>query len=302
MVEAEGQVEGRVADAGAFGIEEHRAVRPEQDILRADVAVDHRQASRRGAAAQRKQLRFEVRMPGGGGFEVGLQPDMLEYLGGRELRCDRFVTGRAGVDLAEPRTDVHRHFWVRAAVAQLGFPQFVFRGVEVFHRAEHRCVVVRDNPRRRARHEVVGDAVPGDLEAIALDRREPVGLDPELGQRPLDAETATVGANLPDIGRDPAGQRLELGIVDFAEQAELLQALQHRPVGRIRGWFRYGHSDLRPLGKLPSYPVIRFLCSMNYIACSQVRPVISFEAVIHGHSFATRQSIRMSGSGPAITR
>ena len=45
VVEAEGEVERRVALPGAFGVEEHRAVGADQDVLRADVAVDQRDAS-----------------------------------------------------------------------------------------------------------------------------------------------------------------------------------------------------------------------------------------------------------------
>ena len=39
MAETKGQIEGRIAVHLAFGVEEHRAVRADQDILGADVAV-----------------------------------------------------------------------------------------------------------------------------------------------------------------------------------------------------------------------------------------------------------------------
>ena len=42
VVEAEGEVEGRIAPPGAFGVEKHRASGPDQDVLRADVAVHQR--------------------------------------------------------------------------------------------------------------------------------------------------------------------------------------------------------------------------------------------------------------------
>ena len=41
VIEAEGQIERWIAEPGAFRVEEHRARRSDQDVLRADVAVHH---------------------------------------------------------------------------------------------------------------------------------------------------------------------------------------------------------------------------------------------------------------------
>ena len=49
MVEAEGDVESRIAIPGAFGIEENRTGPAGQDVLRADVAVNQRARRCRGA-------------------------------------------------------------------------------------------------------------------------------------------------------------------------------------------------------------------------------------------------------------
>ncbi len=46
VVEAEGQVEGRLAVPGAFGIEQHRSGRANEDVLRTDVAVHQESLAR----------------------------------------------------------------------------------------------------------------------------------------------------------------------------------------------------------------------------------------------------------------
>src|SRR5205823_3589489 len=40
MIQTEGQIECRVAEPGAFGIQEHWTTRPRENVLRADVAVN----------------------------------------------------------------------------------------------------------------------------------------------------------------------------------------------------------------------------------------------------------------------
>jgi hypothetical protein len=42
VVEAEGEIEGRVAVPGALGVEEDRAARASEDVLRADIAMHQR--------------------------------------------------------------------------------------------------------------------------------------------------------------------------------------------------------------------------------------------------------------------
>ena len=78
-------------------------------------------------------------------------------------------------------------------------------------------IVGGDDLGRESRDAGAGDLVPAPLIAVALDRREPVVLDGELGHRPLDAEDAAPTGDLPDVGGNAAGQAL----------------CRHR---RIRGW------------------------------------------------------------------
>ena len=56
MVEAEGEIEGRVAIPGALGIEKDWAGRTDEDVLRADIAMDQRQRRRRRAVGERNEI------------------------------------------------------------------------------------------------------------------------------------------------------------------------------------------------------------------------------------------------------
>ncbi len=84
VVEAEGEVERRIAVPGALGVEEHWAVRPDQDVLRADVAMHQRQLGGGGAPRQPAQRRRQWRMGAAGRDQIGLQPDVVEDGIGRE--------------------------------------------------------------------------------------------------------------------------------------------------------------------------------------------------------------------------
>ena len=244
MIGAERQVERGIADARTLGIQEHRAVRPDEDVLRADVTVDHHQPGRCGPLAQTEQRPAQVGMPGGGRLEVGLEADGVEDVVAGKASCDLDAAGGRRVDRREPAADLGREVRVSVPVAQLALPQLVAGRIEVGHRAEHRRVVVEQHLGRRAGHDRPGDLVPGDLEAVALDRGEPLGLDPELRQRALDAEHLPRRRHLPDVGRDPAGQRLERRLGRVIDQAGRDERGEHRPVGLrcVVGW--HGHGRL----------------------------------------------------------
>ena len=208
MIEAEGEIEGRVAVPGAFGIEEDRAMRPGHDVLGADVAMDQGQLRRRRPVGQSFELRGKRRVTPSGGAEIRLEPQRLEQRAGREHRRDCRIAGGGAVDRREPLADRGREAEIDAARHQLRLPQAVGRGVEPFHDEEHRLVVMGDDAWRRTRHPRRRHLVPLALVAIALDRREPVVLDGELRHRPLDAEDAAASGHLPDVGGDAACEPL----------------------------------------------------------------------------------------------
>jgi hypothetical protein len=97
-------VERRVAPPGAFGVDQHRPLRADQDVLRADVAVHQRDGVRLRRLHQRLDPRREVRVARRGREQVGLEADVEEDRVGRETR--RRAPG------ARPNAR-----WIRASIA-----------------------------------------------------------------------------------------------------------------------------------------------------------------------------------------
>ena len=77
-----------IAVPRAFGVEDHRAGRADQDVLRAEVAVHQHPPGARRRGDQRQQPRAEVRMRARGRHEIGVEPDRVEQRVGREARRD----------------------------------------------------------------------------------------------------------------------------------------------------------------------------------------------------------------------
>ena len=213
VVEAERQVEGRIAPPGAFRVQEHRAVRAGQDVLRADVAVHQgalvglRRGDQRVAAARARSGCARR-----GGDQVGLQPDVEEdRVGGKRPR-----PGPAGAAVAA---------WMRpsrsptaaaksgsaVAVAQLRLPQrMVVRRQVLPSPAGPDCRVLAEQGGRGAGHGRVGLLHPARLVEVAVHRRAPVRGDPQLGQRAFHADRAGGQVDAPDVGGHAAGQALAL--------------------------------------------------------------------------------------------
>ena len=200
MIQAKSEIEGRIADAGALGVEENRAVGAEQYILRTDITVNHDPFCRRGCSAQCKQLRFKIRVFGGGGFEIGFEPDCLKDIRARERRGDVAVVGTARMNASQQGSDECRLAGIRASVAQFGLPQFVFGGIQVSHCKQHGAVVMGQDLRCQTRRQLVRDPVPGHFETVALDRREPVGFNFKFRQGSLNTVDAGAVIDFPDVG------------------------------------------------------------------------------------------------------
>ena len=106
MVEAEGEIEGRVAVPGAFGVEEHRAARPDQDVFRADVAMHQRAAACAAViSASRPSGAGEIGMRAARGDQIRLDADRVETVVGGEVARDRGIAGRRGMDAGQPLAD-----------------------------------------------------------------------------------------------------------------------------------------------------------------------------------------------------
>ena len=55
MVQTEGWIEGGIAEPGALGVEEYGPARADDNVLRADVAMDERNMGRKGLPREGKE-------------------------------------------------------------------------------------------------------------------------------------------------------------------------------------------------------------------------------------------------------
>ena len=78
MIQAERQIESRVAPPGAFGVEQHRAGGADQDVLGADVAVNQGALVRLRLFDQRLQAMREIGVVLRRGQQVRLEADVEE--------------------------------------------------------------------------------------------------------------------------------------------------------------------------------------------------------------------------------
>src|SRR5205807_1219125 len=78
VVQAEREVERRIAVPRALGVEEHRAMRRDQDVLRADIAMHQAVFGCGGALLEALERAGEVRMSCGRGEEIRLKPYRVE--------------------------------------------------------------------------------------------------------------------------------------------------------------------------------------------------------------------------------
>ena len=105
MIETEGEIEGGVAEPGAFGVEEHRPLGALQDVLGADVAVNQRPLRRERRMRELVETRGKLRMGAAGRAQVRLDADRLERgvvgEGGGNIR----IGGAARMDEAKIAPD-----------------------------------------------------------------------------------------------------------------------------------------------------------------------------------------------------
>ena len=191
VVEAEGEVESRIAVPGAFGVEEDRAVGARQECSsarrRREPAPSWSPASRAKAPSGD---RADRRVPGRGRLEVGLEADRVEDVVGRRSAAAMAGSPAVAAWIAAMRRPTSAaNADIDMAVAQLRLPDRVARRIEIAHREE--AALPASWPRMRGTASgTMRPAVshPGDLVAVALDRRPPIRRDLQLRQRALDRE------------------------------------------------------------------------------------------------------------------
>ena len=129
VIEAEGGIEGRIAVPGAFGIDEHRPARTDQDVLRADVAVDEGTSGRCRDPDQRVETPLQIAMHFSGGHQIGLEPDGVEAFVRRECLRDVFFPGGCRMDAGRALGDRLRGAFRNDSVSQLVFPRRIIAGI-----------------------------------------------------------------------------------------------------------------------------------------------------------------------------
>jgi hypothetical protein len=111
-----------------------------------------------------------------------------------------------------------RHIRFGLAIAQTRLPEPVVLRRQIGHDQDPAGLVLSQQLGHGLGHHRAGPAHPAGFVEIALDRRLPVGGDPELGQRPLDADRTARQLDPPDVRGDPSGQcRESRGITGFCQ-------------------------------------------------------------------------------------
>jgi hypothetical protein len=211
VVQAEREVESGVAVPGAFGIEDHRQRRADQDVLGADVAVHQRQLGGQcGLGQSARACRAHVAGACGWSRSGRVRAGSgRRYVVGRELLAQRIIAGRA-------RHAAGPGCWppVRPSCS-LG------SGLAAARLSRPGTTATRPgSPSRRRpapRHApLAGGTTPGRVSwakadpvpfmGVACHRRLPVAGHLEPGQRGLDTQAAAGQVEPPDVGRDTAGQ------------------------------------------------------------------------------------------------
>ena len=95
MIQAKRQVKGRIAPPGALGIQKHRPQRTIEDVFRTHITMHQGLLVGLGLRDQGHQPWRAVGMTGRGGCQVGLQPDRIKNVIGREALRQRRISRAA---------------------------------------------------------------------------------------------------------------------------------------------------------------------------------------------------------------
>jgi hypothetical protein len=201
VVQAEGQVEGRVAPAGAFGVQQHRARRADQDVLRAHVAVHQRVRVRLCLRHQGLQRAGQVGMTLCGGQQVGLEPDVEEDRFAVEQRCQLGRPCR-GVRMHPRQRATHglRGAGVGLTRVQHALSTAGVRRRQPLHHQHAQARVLTQQLRCAPRLRHLRHLHPARFVPVALNRRMPVGCHAQLRQGTLGTHRAARGVDAPDVG------------------------------------------------------------------------------------------------------
>jgi hypothetical protein len=207
VVQHEGKVERGIAVPGAFGVDQHRAARAEQHVLRADVPVHERQPGPGGARDHFLEVAREAGMAPCGSHQVRLDAQCPEIVIGGEPAGELPVARAPGVQPADEIADGSGLLRPHGAGQQPGLPHRVVPGRKVAHREQPAAWVVGQRHRDMPGNDPGGEAQPVPLDRVPADRRVPVPGDLQLGQGALDADGVAADLDTPQLRRDAPGER-----------------------------------------------------------------------------------------------
>ena len=143
VVQAEGEVERRIAIPGGFCIEKHRTVRAHEDVLWADVPMHERDTRAQGPFGKAVQHIRNIRIPSRCFDQIGLDAKSVERIVRIELRGNLRMA-RAG--RVQPRQDSRNRtgrFDACMTVKKKLLPDREIDGIEVFHREQAAYWIMR---------------------------------------------------------------------------------------------------------------------------------------------------------------
>ena len=227
VIEAECQIECRIAPPGALRIEKHWPCRPRQDVLRADVAVHQGVLVGLRRGDQRIQRVGAIGMRPCRGNEIRLQPDIEEKSSvGKSAAIDvsAAVAEWIGRDYGRhaPRTPDRR------ARREAGFSRADKRSAASTASPARRFRILAEQRRRGTGNRGIGALHPARFIQVPRNRRLPVRRDTQFCQRALHADWAGRQVDAPDIGGHPASQTFAGWRTARRDQRHALQRLPNR--------------------------------------------------------------------------
>jgi len=180
VIQAKRRIESRIAEPGAFGVEQDRPRRANQYVLGADIAM-HQSASRAcRSIPQCQERRTNQRATIRCRSQVRIESQrrkilvVLELHSQRRIVCGRRMHGPD--DAADFTGGSTRHL----ARQQLGLPNGIPHGIQPRHRESARLLVGGEHFRHVGRDDTGGHAQPFDLMIAAPDISGPAGSDFQL--------------------------------------------------------------------------------------------------------------------------
>ena len=210
VIQHEREIECRVAEPRTLGIDDHRAGGSAQDILRAEVAVNQRAFGVPRGLDQFPQPGRQLRACPSCRDQIGLEPDVVKDVVGREARGDIVAISGRRVNAAQRVADPGRLRRGYGSGREQHLPCWIAVGRKIFHGETTRLAVFAQDARRRRRRDRTGHSHPFGFPSIAADGRQPVRRDLELGQRPFDAKRDAGGqVDAIDVGRNAPLERCD---------------------------------------------------------------------------------------------